>query len=52
VWGRKQNGVNPYSYLRIVIDTVPRIIDPDAWKTLLPWNTAEETDPDLGAGKN
>jgi transposase len=48
----KQNGLNPYSYLRTVFDAVPRINDPHAWKTLLPWNTVKETDPDLGVGKN
>ena len=48
----KQNGLNPYSYLRTVFDAVPRIDDPDSWKTLLPWNTAEETDPDLVVRKN
>jgi transposase len=48
----KQNGLNPYSYLRTVFDAVPRIDNPDDWKALLPWNMSEETYPTSRVGKN
>ena len=38
----KQNGVNPYAYLHYIFSEVPKITEPEQWKTLLPQNLDSE----------
>jgi transposase len=41
----KQNGMNPYSYLRTVFEAAPRVKNTRNWETLLPWNISAENEP-------
>ena len=41
----KQNGMNPYSYLRAVFEAAPRVKNSGDWETLLPWNILAENGP-------
>jgi transposase len=48
----KQNGMNPYHYLRVIFEVAPRMKNTGDWDVLLPWNIPAENGSVDPVGKN
>ncbi len=48
----KQNGMDPYLYLREIFEAAPYMKSSDDWEALLPWNISAQNAAFTPVGKN